>query len=580
MKCLLLDVGSTYIKYCVYDDVSKKTEYSKKTKFPNTVINDGKRFVVSTREITKKVLEIFCEAKQYAIRKAFFSVQMHGYILKSGETFSDYVSWRDKSADIHACGFENKDFSLYGTSPKNNLPAAKLFPAHSNVEFFTLGSYISFLLCGKNASHISDLCASGFYYSDTGDLNEYAGCMTMPRAYKNICPVGEHDGITIYTPVGDHQASFLGSGARNDKYLVNIGTATQVSCTQHKLFQMPVSDVGKIEKRPYFGDDMRLFTVSGLIGGDVIFCDEKNKKDELYGQILHALNCLPKKSEIVFGGGGADCIYDQFKERFAKTGIKCSKLKKDIGMEGLKMIARENRIRAGTMLSEIPFDNFPIIAKNSGLDFFIIDNEHGGFDYAAISKLAMISSLAGIQAVARIGDSSRAHITKLADMGILAYLLPMTNTAQDIQKVIEYAKYPPQGKRGISTTRAHTLYNPPSISEYMPKANSQMKIYAQIETRLGVENAVSILSVPEVDGIYIGPNDLSVDIGCTDDKTPVYDYIKRVADAAKNAGKKWGIITADKKLIDFATCNGVGMISVGSELNMLINGCKKIREMI
>ena len=76
----------------------------------------------------------------------------------------------------------------------------------------------------------------------------------------------------------------------------------------------------------------------------------------------------------------------------------------------------------------------------------------------------------------------------------------MTNTADDIKKVVEYAKYAPVGKRGISTMRAHTLYAPPSLCEYMPLANERIKVYAQIETVSGVVNIEEILSVNGVDG--------------------------------------------------------------------------------
>jgi len=261
-----------------------------------------------------------------------------------------------------------------------------------------------------------------------------------------------------------------------------------------------------------------------------------------------------------------------------KTGLKCSLIKPNIGMEGLKMIAEREEIRVGTMLSEICFSNFPIIAKNNGLDFVILDNEHGYFDNSDIAQLAVKANLVGLDMIVRIGDSSRGHITKLADMGVSGFLLPMTNTAEDIKKVIRYAKYPPAGERGVSTTRAHTLYDPPPITEYMAAANQKMKIYAQIETACGVENLDQILSVPDVCGVFIGPNDLSVDMQCIGNKSELIGAIERIAAGARSASKPFGIITGDPALIHSSLEQGVSMISVGSELNMLIKGCKKIKE--
>ena len=192
----------------------------------------------------------------------------------------------------------------------------------------------------------------------------------------------------------------------------------------------------------------------------------------------------------------------------------------------------------------------------------------------------MNAKLTGIEAIVRIADSSRSHITKLADMGVTAFLLPMTNSSEDIRKVVEYAKYSPVGKRGASTTRAHTLYNPPKLSEYMKIANEQMKIYAQIETVAGIENIEDIAKTEGVDGVFIGPNDLSVDMNCVGDKKPVLKAIKTIADAMNELDKPFGIITGDKELVDCAIENNSGMISIGSELNMLINGCKKIKDTI
>lgn len=511
-----------------------------------------------------------------------------------------------------------------GTSLKCNLPFVKLVFRNEEGEFFTLGSYISWVLTGVNATHITDGCASGFYFADTGQSNGYSGNMKIPKLYSAVKVLGTYQDILIYTPIGDHQISFLGSGAGKDKCLVNIGTATQISCVEElrgdstrysdeRDFYQNGSDknyseesqdgqdsfLGKYEVRPYLYSDTKLHTITGLVGGAKLYRGEG--EEAFFWQLIQAIKMLPPKKEILLGGGGASQIYGFIKERLEWIGrrevesdlqerntffcgkkkcnlwnIKCNLIKENIGMEGLKTVAVENRIKVGTMLSEIAFPNFPIIAKNSGLDFIIIDNEHGAFDCSVMAALVMNANLLNQETIVRIGDNSRSHITKLADMGAKGFLLPMTNCREDMEMVVRYAKYSPIGKRGVSTTRAHTLYDPPGLEVYMKAANDEMKVYAQIETKSGVENIRDILAVEGMDGVFIGPNDLSVDIGCLADRTPLFAAVEKVAAAAQEAGKPWGIITADKELLAYSKRLGVNKISCGSELNMLINGCKQI----
>lgn len=571
MNCLMIDIGSTFIKYGVYNETECNFEMLSKLPFPDPCFSNKGTFLVSSQKIKENVLKIFDKVAEHHCKKVYFSVQMHGYILKSADgTFSDYVSWRDKSGDITDETVENIDFNKMGTSLKKNLPLVKILNKGLCGEFFTLGSYASYVLTGENVTHISDACASGFFYSNNGKQNEYSENLIMPKVCKVVSRIGSYNGAEIYTPLGDHQVSFLGSGANTDKYLLNIGTATQISCVHDKNFPD-----GEYEKRPFFEDNL-LYTISGLVGGDRLYKGEG--KNELLNQIVEAVKKLPSKNKLLLGGGGAEVVFEFLKNGLSDLGLECSLAENNIGMRGLKMIAEQNRLKKGTMLSEIRFANFPIIAKNSGLDFVILDNEHGSFDYSDISAIIVTSKLIGMDVIVRIGDSSRAHITKLADIGVSAFLLPMTNCSEDIKQVVDYAKYVPVGKRGVSTTRAHTLYNPPKLLDYMKEANEKMQIYAQIETVKGIQNIESILETQGVDGIFIGPNDLSVDMNAVSDKKAVCDAIETIAKAANSADKSFGIITSDRELIDFSLQNNASMISMGSELNMLINGCKKISE--
>ena len=166
MKNLLIDIGSTFIKYCILNTKNGEISDEGNVPFPNPSIDDGTRYIVPKSDIKNAVLKIFDTAKE--CKNAFISVQMHGYVLSGG----DYVSWRDKSGDIGSGAFAEIDFDALGTAKKVNLPLVKLAFKDIEGEFFTLGSYVSYVLTGINATHITDAAASGFFYRDTCKENK------------------------------------------------------------------------------------------------------------------------------------------------------------------------------------------------------------------------------------------------------------------------------------------------------------------------------------------------------------------------------------------------------------------------
>ena len=147
MNILLLDVGSTFIKYCIYDE-EKNIINNYKYPFPKALITDGIKYEVSEKDIKDAIFKIFYFAEKENCKKAFISVQMHGYLLKNKNTFSSYISWQDRRGNISDERLRKYDFNRNGTSLKNNLPIVKLLTYNSNffdTEFFTLGSYISYM---------------------------------------------------------------------------------------------------------------------------------------------------------------------------------------------------------------------------------------------------------------------------------------------------------------------------------------------------------------------------------------------------------------------------------------------------
>lgn len=567
MSNLCVDFGSTFVKFFIRD--KNNTIFSDKLSFPPPCVNDGIYYEVTIQNIDNLILEIFEKTKFFDVKKCFIAVQMHGYVLKNNDgNFSNYVSWKDKRGDIRNLNLQNIDFEKNGTSLKNNLAAVKLISQKEKCEFFTLGSYIAYLLTGRNITHKTDACASGFFDAESLKPMDMTNVL-LPKVTNEVLSIGKYKNIQIYTPVGDHQLSFLGSKAKESAYLLNIGTATQLSTLSSNY----KTDSG-VEKRPYF-NDKRVFTVSGLTGGEILFDGYDTVK--FCKEIYEAAQKLPPKTKMFIGGGGAELVFDKL-ERFLKYyDIECFKIQKNISEEGFVKLINMCDEKIGTMLSEVCFPNFPVILKNENVDFLIIDNEHGAFDYNFLSAVVMNSRLVGLPLIIRLPDNNRKDITKLVDMGVSGFLLPMTNTAKDIEKVVDFAKYAPIGKRGISTNRAHTLYNPPPIDEYMVTANKQVKVYAQIETKEGVNNIYDILSVNGVDGVFVGPNDLSCDMNCIGDNGPIKEVLKTVSMATKSCDKVWGIITTSRDLINCSLEIGVDYISYGSEINMLKDSCKAIK---
>ena len=573
MKYAFFDFGSTSVKFYTYDTNDKKIANELKVQFPENISKEINAFEVGLKEIDEIIDGFARLSNENDCQRILISVQMHGFIAKFENGFSNYVSWQDKTADINDKAFENVNWNIRGTSKKQNLPILKMKRfLNKNFELFTLGSYIAWRLCKNNCTHITDSAASGFFNAESGKREDAVYKeIKLPKTITDVEVIGKYENIEILSPVGDHQISYFGSFADESAYFLNIGTASQISV----LGRLEREKIN-YEARPYFYKGIRLCTITGLLGGKEL--RDGIESEKLFSAYKTALEKLPKKDLIYVGGGACDYYKETIETALKKLNLKYEFVDSAVNKKGMIRMAENLTLKVGTMLSEIPFTNFPIIIKKTGLDFFILDNEHGSFDYSTITALAMNTQLIDSKMIVRLSDNTRMNITKFCDAGVRGFLLPMTNDAKQIEQVIEYAMYYPVGKRGISTTRAHTMYNPPKLTDYMKSANEKMEIYAQIETKQGVENVEEILKVNGLKGVIIGPNDLSCDIESLSDKAPVIECIKKVALAAKKAGKICGIITTDKDYINTALEYGAAMVSYGSELNMIINTCKSIKE--
>lgn len=218
----------------------------------------------------------------------------------------------------------------------------------------------------------------------------------------------------------------------------------------------------------------------------------------------------------------------------------------------------------------------------SGLDYVIVDCEHGYFDFAQVAALAAVGNGVHFPVIVRVPAVGREAIQKYLDAGVDGILVPCLETKEQAELLVMYGKYAPDGRRGISTMRPHSDYNPGKLTEYTAHANERTMFFAQIESRKGVDNIEEIVSVPGLDGVLIGPNDLACDLGTMGNfSTPEMEAcIDTVVAAAKKAGIPSGIITSKPDFIRHCRQKGMTLFSCDSELGLLKKGITAMRELV
>ncbi|TES88677.1 MAG: 2-dehydro-3-deoxyglucarate aldolase [Dehalococcoidia bacterium] len=152
-----------------------------------------------------------------------------------------------------------------------------------------------------------------------------------------------------------------------------------------------------------------------------------------------------------------------------------------------------------------------------------------------------------ITPLVRIAMNIQQNILRFLDMGALGVQLPLLNTKADVENVVRSVKYRPEGRRGLAGVRANSWGLAGPLGEYVQEANRETLVIVQIETLDAVENLKEILTVPNIDVVFIGPNDLSQAMGYPGQmKHPeVQKLIDRLVQEIHAAGKATGTVAYD-----------------------------------
>jgi 2,4-dihydroxyhept-2-enedioate aldolase (EC 4.1.2.-) len=204
------------------------------------------------------------------------------------------------------------------------------------------------------------------------------------------------------------------------------------------------------------------------------------------------------------------------------------------------------------------------IAATSGYDWLLIDGEHAPNTvqdlYHQLQAVAPYAS----QPVIRPVDDNRSLIKQVLDIGTRTLLIPMVETAEQARAIVSATRYPPLGVRGVGAGVARAA-RWGRVENYMAQANDELCLLIQVETKTALENLDAILDVDGIDGVFIGPADLSASLGYPDKvgHPEVQQIIEQSIKRIRAAGKAAGFLAVEPAMAKKCLEWGANFVAVG-----------------
>jgi 4-hydroxy-2-oxoheptanedioate aldolase len=213
------------------------------------------------------------------------------------------------------------------------------------------------------------------------------------------------------------------------------------------------------------------------------------------------------------------------------------------------------------------------ICAGAGFDWLLLDGEHAPNDLRTLLQQAqVVAGYPGTHSIARVpvghGNIGTALIKQYLDLGFQTLLVPMVDTPQQATEIVRAMRYPPLGIRGMGGARASRWGR---FANYPKEANDQVCLLVQAESRAAIDNLEAIAAIDGVDGIFIGPADLSAAMGHVGELAhpEVQATIDQAIGRIVKTGKAAGILTADEALARKYLSLGATFVAVGLDNNLL-----------
>ena len=226
--------------------------------------------------------------------------------------------------------------------------------------------------------------------------------------------------------------------------------------------------------------------------------------------------------------------------------------------------------------SSIP-DNLTVeLIANSGFDWILVDTEHAPNELPTVVSALQAAKGGTAQVVVRPPWNDTVVIKRYLDSGVQSLLIPMVQNADEARAAVAATRYPPEGVRGFASAGRGSGFG--RVTDYFKHAADEICVLVQLETQVALSNLEEIAAVPGVDGLFIGPGDLSADMGYLGQPghpavvETVLDALARV----RAAGKPAGILIGNEELAHRFIAAGSVFTAVGSDVAILTQGTARL----
>jgi 4-hydroxy-2-oxoheptanedioate aldolase len=209
------------------------------------------------------------------------------------------------------------------------------------------------------------------------------------------------------------------------------------------------------------------------------------------------------------------------------------------------------------------------LVSYSGFDWLLLDTEHSPNEVPDILSQLQASARGTAQQIVRPAWNDPVLIKRYLDIGAQTLLLPYVQNAEEAKRAVEATRYPPHGIRGVTGSGRAAKFG--RVTDYLKKANDEVCVIVQVETREALAKIDEIAKVPGVDGVFIGPSDLSASFGHIGNPAhpEVQAAIENAGKRIRAAGKGAGILTGNEDEARRYIGWGYNFVAVGTDLVLL-----------